>query len=127
MKDFRIDFERGGGLIPAIVQDWKTGEVLMVAYMNELSWTKTQETGKACFWSRSRKKLWIKGETSGHVQVIKEVLLDCDSDALLLKVEQVGGAACHTGHRSCFYRRIKEDTIEVIGERVFDPKEVYGE
>lgn len=127
MKDLQIDFDRGGGLIPAIVQDWKTGEVLMVAYMNELSWTKTQETGKACFWSRSRKKLWIKGETSGHVQVIKEVLLDCDSDALLLKVEQVGGAACHTGHRSCFYRRIKEDTIEVIGERVFDPKEVYGE
>ena len=127
MNYFRIDFERGGGLIPAIVQDWKTGEVLMVAYMNEASWAKTQETGKACFWSRSRKKLWIKGETSGHVQVIKEVLLDCDNDALLLKVEQVGGAACHTGYRSCFYRRIKKDTIELIGERVFDPKEVYGE
>jgi phosphoribosyl-AMP cyclohydrolase len=127
MNDFRIDFERGGGLIPAIVQDWKTGEVLMLAYMNEASWAKTQETGKACFWSRSRQKLWIKGETSGHVQIVKEVLLDCDNDALLLKVEQVGGAACHTGYRSCFYRRIKQGKSEVIGERVFDPKEVYGE
>jgi phosphoribosyl-AMP cyclohydrolase len=127
MNDFPIDFERGGGLIPAVVQDWKTGEVLMVAYMNEASWAKTQETGKACFWSRSRQKLWIKGETSGHVQVVKEVLLDCDNDALLLKVEQVGGAACHTGYRSCFHRRIKKGKIEVIGERVFDPKEVYGE
>jgi phosphoribosyl-AMP cyclohydrolase len=127
MNDWQIDFKRGGGLIPAIVQDWKTGEVLMVAYMNDASWAKTQETGKACFWSRSRKKLWIKGETSGHVQLVKEVLLDCDNDALLLKVEQVGGAACHTGHRSCFYRRIQKGKIEVIGERVFDPKEVYGE
>jgi phosphoribosyl-AMP cyclohydrolase len=127
MNDWQIDFKRGGGLIPAVVQDWKTGEVLMVAYMNDASWAKTQETGKACFWSRSRKKLWIKGETSGHVQLVKEVLLDCDNDALLLKVEQVGGAACHTGHRSCFYRRIQKGKIEVIGERVFDPKEVYGE
>lgn len=127
MDEIRIDFDRGNGLIPAIVQDWKNGEVLMVAYMNEESWGKTRETGKACFWSRSRKKLWLKGETSGNVQVVKEVFLDCDNDALLLKVEQVGGAACHTGHRSCFYRRVADGRLETVGERVFDPKEVYGE
>jgi phosphoribosyl-AMP cyclohydrolase len=127
MEKVDIDFAKAGGLIPAIVQDWKTGEVLMVAYMNAESWAKTQETGKACFWSRSRKKLWLKGETSGHVQIVKEAYLDCDHDALLLKVEQVGGAACHTGFRSCFYRRIEGDGLTTVGERVFDPKEVYGE
>jgi len=127
MEPMRIDFERGQGLIPAIIQDWKTGEVLMVAYMNAESWAKTQETGKACFWSRSRKKLWLKGETSGNVQMVKEVYLDCDNDALLLKVEQLGGAACHTGYRTCFYRQIKDGRLETAGERVFDPKEVYGE
>ena len=126
MDQFSIDFERAGGLVPAIVQDWKTGEVLMVACMNAESWAKTQETGKACFWSRSRKKLWLKGETSGNVQVVKEAYLDCDNDALLLKVEQLGGAACHTGYRSCFYRRIVEERVETVGEKVFDPKEVYG-
>jgi len=126
MEKFSIDFEKTGGLVPAIVQDWKTGEVLMIAYMNAESWAKTQETGKACFWSRSRKKLWRKGETSGHLQVVKEAYLDCDNDALLLKVEQLGGAACHTGYRSCFYRRIVKDQVETMGERVFDPKEVYG-
>ncbi len=126
MEKFSIDFEKTGGLVPAIVQDWKTGEVLMIAYMNAESWARTQETGKACFWSRSRKKLWLKGETSGHLQVVKEAYLDCDNDALLLKVEQLGGAACHTGYRSCFYRRIVKDQVETMGERVFDPKEVYG-
>ena len=127
MSDFSIDFKRGQGLVPAIVQDWKTGEVLMLAYMNADSWAKTRETGKAYFWSRSRQKLWLKGETSGHVQIIKEVYLDCDNDALLLKVEQVGGAACHTGYRSCFYRQIVNGRTVAKGERVFDPKEVYGE
>src|SRR5512137_1186948 len=112
MDAIQIDFQRGNGLIPAIVQDWKTGEVLMVAYMNEESWAKTRETGKACFWSRSRKKLWLKGETSGKVQIVKEIFLDCDNDALLLKVEQIGGAACHTGYRSCFYRRIADGRAE---------------
>ncbi len=126
MDQFSIDFEKTGGLVPAIVQDWKTGEVLMIAYMNAESWAMTQETGKACFWSRSRKKLWLKGETSGHLQVVKEAYLDCDNDALLLKVEQIGGAACHTGYRSCFYRRIVEDRVETVGEKVFDPEEVYG-
>ena len=126
MEMFSVDFEKAGGLVPAIVQDWKTGEVLMIAYMNAESWAKTRETGKACYWSRSRKKLWLKGETSGNVQVIKEAYLDCDNDALLLKVEQLGGAACHTGYRSCFYRKIVEGQVETVGERVFDPKEVYG-
>jgi len=126
MGELKIDFDRGQGLIPAIVQDWKTGEVLMVAYMNAASWAKTRETGKACFWSRSRQKLWLKGETSGHLQIVKEVYLDCDNDALLLKVEQIGGAACHTGYRSCFYRRIVNGRTEEVGTRVFDPKEVYG-
>jgi phosphoribosyl-AMP cyclohydrolase len=127
MDEYEIDFARAGGLIPAIVQDWKTGDVLMVAYMNAESWAKTLETGKACFWSRSRKKLWLKGETSGNVQRVKEIFLDCDNDAILLKVEQVGGAACHTGYRSCFYRRILNGKTEVIGEPVFDPREVYRE
>jgi phosphoribosyl-AMP cyclohydrolase len=127
MNEVQIDFQRGNGLLPAIVQDWKTGEVLMVAYMNAESWAKTQETGKACFWSRSRKKLWLKGETSGNVQLVKEVYLDCDNDALLLKVDQLGGAACHTGYRTCFYRKIVQGRLEASGERVFDPKEVYGE
>ena len=127
MSDFSIDFKRGGGLVPAIVQDWKTGEVLMIAYMNAESWARTQETGKACFWSRSRQKLWLKGETSGHVQLVKEIYLDCDNDALLLRVEQVGGAACHTGYRTCFYRQIVNGRTVTKGKRVFDPKEVYGE
>jgi phosphoribosyl-AMP cyclohydrolase len=127
MEEVKIDFEKGGGLVPTIVQDWKTGEVLMVAYMSAESWAQTRETGKACFWSRSRKKLWVKGETSGHVQMVKEAYLDCDNDALLLKVEQVGGAACHTGFRSCFYRKIVDGRLEALGERVFDPQEVYGE
>lgn len=121
-----IDFAKSGGLVPAVVQDWKTGEVLMVGYMNAESWAKTQETGKICFWSRSRQKLWVKGETSGHVQIVKEVWVDCDHDAILLKIEQVGGAACHTGYRSCFYRRIENGKLIEVGERVFDPKEVYG-
>jgi phosphoribosyl-AMP cyclohydrolase len=126
MDEIQINFQRGNGLIPAIVQDWKTGEVLMVAYMNDESWAKTRETGKVCFWSRSRKKLWLKGETSGNVQIVKEIFLDCDNDALLLKVEQIGGAACHTGYRSCFYRRVANGRLELVGEPVFDPKEVYG-
>jgi phosphoribosyl-AMP cyclohydrolase len=126
MGKVEIDFARGQGLIPAIVQDWKTGEVLMVAYMNAESWAETQETGRACFWSRSRKRLWLKGETSGHVQMVKEAYIDCDNDALLLKVEQIGGAACHTGYRSCFYRRVAGGKTETVGERVFDPEEVYG-
>jgi phosphoribosyl-AMP cyclohydrolase len=122
-----IDFSKGNGLIPAIVQDAASGEVLMLAYMNEASFKQTIETGKACYYSRSRQKLWVKGETSGHVQKIREIFVDCDRDTLLLKVEQVGDAACHTGYRSCFYQRLEEGNLRPVGERIFDPKEVYGE
>jgi len=121
-----IDFKKGDGLIPVIIQDASTNEVLMMAYMNQTAWEETLRTKKACFWSRSRQKLWIKGETSGHYQEVKEMRLDCDSDTLLLRVDQKGGAACHTGHRSCFHRRYEEGEWKVFGERLFDPKEVYG-
>jgi phosphoribosyl-AMP cyclohydrolase len=120
-----LAFEKCGGLIPAIVQDMDTGEVLMLAYMNEESWEETLRTGKATFWSRSRSELWIKGNTSGHVQLVKEVLVDCDDDTVLLKVEQLGGAACHTGYRSCFFKRVEKGGVQIVGEQVFDPKEVY--
>lgn len=122
----RIDFDKGNGLVPAIVQDHLTGEVLMLAYMNEEAFRRTQETGKAWFYSRSRDAYWMKGESSGHIQEVKELRVDCDADAILLKVRQIGGAACHTGHRSCFYRRVEQDRWIVEGEPVFDPKEVYG-
>jgi phosphoribosyl-AMP cyclohydrolase len=109
------------GLITAVAQDHLTGEVLMVAYMNAEALDMTLKTGIVHYWSRSRSKLWKKGERSGHVQTVKEVLVDCDGDALLLKVEQKGGA-CHTGYKSCFYRTADGD---IIGERIFDPNEVY--
>jgi phosphoribosyl-AMP cyclohydrolase len=121
-----IDFKKGDGLIPVIIQDVSSNEVLMMAYMNQTAWEETLRTKKACFWSRSRQKLWVKGETSGHSQEVREALLDCDGDTLLLKVVQKGGAACHTGHRSCFHRRYEEGEWKVSGERIFDPKEVYG-
>jgi phosphoribosyl-AMP cyclohydrolase len=120
-----IDFEKGDGLVPVIVQDDDTKEVLMLAYMNRKAWLKTLETGKATYWSRSRNELWVKGETSGHVQIVKEILVDCDSDTLLLKVQQIGGAACHTGYKSCFYRKVKNGKMEIIGEPVFKPEDVY--
>ncbi|MFV0436766.1 MAG: phosphoribosyl-AMP cyclohydrolase [Desulfopila sp.] len=113
------------GLLPAIVQDHQSGEVLMLAYINELSWQKTLETKIAHYWSRSRDKLWQKGESSGHVQKIREIRVDCDADTVIFVVEQVGGAACHTGHRSCFYRKVVGDELVVEGERVFDPAVVY--
>ncbi|MGX9728899.1 MAG: phosphoribosyl-AMP cyclohydrolase [Candidatus Electronema sp. VV] len=122
-----LNFTKGtDGLLPAIAQDAATGEVLMLAYINEESWRKTLETGKAHYWSRSRNKLWLKGESSGHVQMVKEILVDCDLDTVVFKVEQLGGAACHTGHKSCFYRRVHGDELEVQGEPVFDPAKVYG-
>ncbi len=113
------------GLIPAIVQDYKTNEVLMLAYINQLAWDKTLESGKAHYWSRSREKLWLKGETSGHVQKIHQVFVDCDEDAVVYKVEQIGGAACHTGHRSCFYRKVESNELVSDEEKVFDPAVVY--
>jgi phosphoribosyl-AMP cyclohydrolase len=109
-------------LKPAIAQDYETGEVLMLAYMDEEALRLTRETGKAHYWSRSRGKLWKKGESSGHEQLVKEILIDCDEDTILLKVEQIGGA-CHTGYRSCFYRTIDG---EIVGTKVFEPEEVYG-
>jgi phosphoribosyl-AMP cyclohydrolase len=123
---FEIDFKKGDGLIPVIIQDASTHEVLMLGYMNQEAWEETLRTKKASFWSRSRKKLWIKGETSGHFQEIKEIYLDCDGDTLLLRVNQIGGAACHTGFRSCFHHRYEEGKWKMLGERIFDPKEVYG-
>jgi phosphoribosyl-AMP cyclohydrolase len=114
-----------GGLIPAIAQDDKTGEVLMLAFMNEEAWQTTLSTGLATYYSRSRDTLWVKGKTSGHVQKVKEIFIDCDEDSVLLKVEQIGGAACHTGYKSCFYKKIEDNEIKVIGVPVFDPKEVY--
>jgi phosphoribosyl-AMP cyclohydrolase len=121
----QLDFKKTGGLVPAIVQDNESGEVLMLGYMNQKAFDATLSTGKATFWSRSRQTLWIKGETSGNVQLVKEIRIDCDDDTVLIKVEQLGGAACHTGHRSCFYKKVENGTIRIIGEPVFDPKEVY--
>jgi phosphoribosyl-AMP cyclohydrolase len=120
-----LDFEKCGGLIPAIVQDYETGEVLMLAFMNEEAWQETLKTGNATYWSRTRQELWIKGQSSGNVQLVREIRIDCDDDTVLLKVEQIGKAACHTGHRSCFYKKVEGDSVQVIGERIFDPKEVY--
>lgn len=119
------NFNKTDGLVPVIVQDAETKDVLMLAYMNKESWTKTLQTGQATFWSRSRQKLWLKGESSGHVQVIKNIYMDCDDDTILLQVEQLGGAACHTGHRSCFFRKREGENFVVVGEKVFDPKDVY--
>ncbi|MDD5270703.1 MAG: phosphoribosyl-AMP cyclohydrolase [Candidatus Omnitrophica bacterium] len=114
------------GLIPAVIQDYANNEVLMVAYMNDVAVRKTIETKRAHFYSRSRKKLWLKGESSGHVQKVKEIRFDCDADCLLVKVEQVGGA-CHTGYRSCFYRKLKDNkgNMAVSGKKMFDPDKVY--
>jgi phosphoribosyl-AMP cyclohydrolase len=121
-----LDFSKAAdGLIPAIVQEYRTGEVLMLAYINREAWALTLNTGKAHFWSRSRKKIWLKGETSGHVQIIHAVLVDCDQDTVVYQVEQLGGAACHTGYRSCFYRRVNDQDLETIGEKIFDPEKVY--
>jgi phosphoribosyl-AMP cyclohydrolase len=119
------DFSKENGLVPVIVQSVADGRVLMLAYMNELAWEKTLESGKATYWSRSRKRLWLKGEESGNVQLVREIYIDCDADTVLLKVEQVGGAACHTGFETCFHRRYENGRLETIGKPLFDPREVY--
>ena len=113
------------GLLPAIAQDWKTNEVLMLAYINEQSWKETLKSGKATYWSRSRQELWKKGDTSGNVQLVKDILIDCDRDTVIFKVEQVGNAACHKGYRSCFFRSITEDSCEIVSDKVFNPDDVY--
>jgi len=121
----KIKFDRRG-LIPVIIQDAGTAQVLMLAYMNRQALIKTFKSGKAHFWSRSRRKLWLKGETSGHIQSVRQIFLDCDGDTLLLKVRQIG-AACHTGYYSCFYRRINSKTgkAKTMGKKIFNPKRVY--
>jgi len=121
----RPDFAKAAGLVTAVAQDAATGAVLMLAYMNEESFDETVRTGRAVYFSRSRQKLWRKGEESGNVQLVKEIFIDCDRDAILLKVEQIGDAACHEGFQSCFFRKITEDSTEIVGERIFDPAEVY--
>jgi phosphoribosyl-AMP cyclohydrolase len=120
-----LDFSKSDGLIPAIAQDWVTGEVLMLAYINRLSWEETLKSGNATYWSRSRNKLWKKGEESGNVQKIKEILVDCDDDTVIFKVDQIGGAACHTGYRTCFYRKIDGGELKTIGQKVFNPEDRY--
>ena len=121
-----LNFNKMGGLIPAIVQDYQTGEVLMLAFMNQEAWEATLATGNATYYSRTRQMLWIKGKTSGNMQLVKEIMIDCDDDTVLLKVEQVGGASCHLGYRSCFFKKVEDGTIRIMGEPVFNPEEVYN-
>ncbi len=120
------DFAKTGGLVPAIAQDYATGKVLMLAYMNEESWKETLKSGMATYFSRSRQTLWKKGETSGNLQLIKEIRIDCDNDTVLLRVEQIGGAACHLGYESCFFRKLdKKGVAGIVEKRIFDPEKVY--
>ncbi len=120
------DFTKTGGLVPAIAQDYATGKVLMLAYMNEESWKETLKSGMATYFSRSRQTLWKKGETSGNLQLIREIRIDCDNDTVLLKVEQKGGAACHLGYESCFFRKLDKNGVAgIVEKRIFDPEKVY--
>jgi phosphoribosyl-AMP cyclohydrolase len=120
-----IDFDKSAGLVPVIAQDVDTGQVLMLAWMNREAYEETLRTRRACYFSRSRSRLWRKGEESGNVQEVREIFIDCDADTVLLKVHQIGGAACHEGYRSCFFRQVEGSQVKVIGERLFDPKQVY--
>jgi phosphoribosyl-AMP cyclohydrolase len=120
-----LDFDKSGGLIPAIAQDAATGQVLMLAWMNREAYEETLRTGRACYFSRSRGRLWRKGEESGNVQEVREIYIDCDADTILLKVHQTGGAACHEGYASCFFRKVEDGKLRVVGERIFDPAKVY--
>jgi phosphoribosyl-AMP cyclohydrolase len=120
-----IDFDKAGGLVPAVAQDAATGQVLMLAWMNREAFEETVRTGRAVYFSRSRNRLWRKGEESGHVQEVRGVYVDCDADTVLLKVTQLGGAACHEGYASCFFRELTGGELHVIAEKVFDPKTVY--
>jgi len=121
-----LDFEKCGGLIPAVAQDVVSGEVLMLAYMDKNAWEETVSTGFAVYYSRGRQRRWKKGEESGNVQIVREIRVDCDADAVLLKIEQKGGAACHTGNRSCFFRKVENGVLKDVGLKVFDPAKVYG-
>ena len=120
------NFEKCGGIIPVIAQDYLTKDVLMLAYMNKEAFEKTLETNQAHYYSRSRQKLWHKGSESGHFQNVKQILIDCDEDTIVLLIEQIGGAACHTGYNSCFYREIHADKEPTIcSDKIFNPDEVY--
>lgn len=121
-----VDFDKLGGVVPVIAQDEETGDVLMMAFMNRAAFSETLRTGRVCYFSRSRQRLWRKGEESGHVQEVRGIYLDCDADALLVKVRQIGGAACHDGYRSCFFRKVADGGLEIVADRVFDPRAVYG-
>ena len=121
-----LDFQKSGGLIPAIAQDHQSGEVLMLAYISPESWAETLKSGYATYFSRSRNKLWKKGESSGNLQKVHQILVDCDRDTVIFKVDQIGGAACHTGHRSCFYTETDGVSIKELSEPLFDPEEVYN-
>ncbi|HMD38613.1 MAG TPA: phosphoribosyl-AMP cyclohydrolase [Candidatus Acidoferrum sp.] len=122
-----IDFDKSGGLVPAIIQDHLSGEVLMLGFMNQVSLAETQRTGEVVFFSRSRNKLWKKGESSGHVLKLRELRVDCDADALLVKVEALGPGVCHEGYRSCFFRKLSSDgTSKITDDRTFAPESVYG-
>jgi phosphoribosyl-AMP cyclohydrolase len=120
-----IDFDKSGGLVPVIAQDADSDAVLMLAWMNREAYEETRRTRRAVYFSRSRNRLWRKGEESGHFQEVREILIDCDADTILLKVHQIGGAACHEGYASCFFRRVEDEEVKVIAEKVFDPKQVY--
>ncbi len=120
-----LNFDKMGGLVPAIVQEYESGDVLMLAFMNPDAWEATLNTGEATYYSRARKTLWVKGKTSGNIQIVKEIWVDCDDDTVLLKIEQVGGAACHTGYKSCFFKKVEEGSVKVVGKPIFDPEEVY--
>ena len=123
------DFKKQNGLVPAVVQDFKTGKVLMLAYMNEEAYKKTLKTKKTHYFSRSRKKLWLKGEQSGNIQIVKEIFLDCDLDTILIKIEQMGKAACHKGYETCFFNEYdtEKKNYKINGKKIFDPEKVYGD
>jgi len=127
LESVNIDFDKAGGLVPTIIQDYRSGDVLMLGFMNSASLSETQRSGEVVFFSRSRNKLWKKGESSGHVLKVREVRVDCDADALLVRVEAVGPGVCHEGYRSCFYRALDSDgNAKIIEERTFAPEAVYG-
>jgi phosphoribosyl-AMP cyclohydrolase len=124
----KIAFEKGGGLVPAIVQDDRSGDVLMLGFMNAEALAETQRKGEVVFFSRSKNRLWKKGESSGHVLKVRDVRVDCDADALLVRVEAIGPGVCHEGYRSCFFRQLEEnENARVIADRTFEPERVYGQ
>ena len=128
MVSVNIDFDKAGGLVPAIIQDHHSGNVLMLGFMNDVSLAETQRSGEVVLFSRSRNKLWKKGESSGHILKVREVRVDCDADALLIRVEAVGPGVCHEGYRSCFFRKLEADgTAQITEERTFAPEKVYGQ